>query len=378
MEGSKMKVVILVSFFPPEALAGTEIATYNIARHLAEKGYEIHIITSLNSELPQYNFEQGFFVHRISYRNIRFLGLPSYWLKIFLKVKKINPDVVHSQDVIMGIPGLIIKKLMRKPYLVWARGQDIYQPEPLFKYIFKVVIMNADFVVALTKNMMDVIQKNYDRRDVIVISNGIDLEKFRNIPKIIKRENKCVIYVGRFRSVKGLTYLIQAMKIINNHDSSIRLVLIGKGPEEAKLKNLVKELNLDEYIEFKGQIPNENIPGYLADSDVFVLPSLSEGFPNVVLEAMASGLPIVATRVTGLSEIILDGINGLLVEPGNSKEIARKILFILSNDDFREKIIENNKLKALDYSWENVITILEKIYIKMNSKVDSIGSELSQ
>jgi glycosyltransferase involved in cell wall biosynthesis len=100
----------------------------------------------------------------------------------------------------------------------------------------------------------------------------------------------------------------------------------------------------------------------MAASDVFALPSLSEGFPIVSLEAMASGLPIVATKVGGLPEIVEDGQNGFLVEPRNPGQIAERALLLLNNDKLRQRISGNNKEKVKEFSWENVVSRLEGLY----------------
>jgi glycosyltransferase involved in cell wall biosynthesis len=112
-----------------------------------------------------------------------------------------------------------------------------------------------------------------------------------------------------------------------------------------------------------GKVPHDEIPAYMASADVFVLPSLSEGFGIAALEAMAMGLPIIATKVGGLLEIIKDGENGFLVEPRNPVEIAEKCVLLLTNDDLRASISRNNREKAKDYSWEKVIERLEKVYL---------------
>ena len=366
-----MKIAILVLLFPPKWLAGTEIATYNIAKYLAKRGHEVHVITTLDEGLPKENMEEGFYVHQIFLRKIRFLGVISFWLKIFWHLKKIKPDIVHVQSVGIGIPAFLSKKILEKPYIVWGRGSDIYLPDKFTKSISKLVLKNADAVIALTGDMKKKMQKFCDK-DISVIPNGIDLERFSNLSKEdirkklkIKEDEKVIIFVGTLRPVKGVKYLIKAMKIISPKNANTRLMLVGDGDERGNLEKLVKGLSLEEYVKFVGKVPNEKVPEYMAASDVFVLPSLSEGFPVTVLEAMASGVPIIATNVGGLPEIIKDGENGFLVEPKNPEKIAEKVLLILEDDGLRERISRNNKEKVKGYSWESVIERLEKVYLKI-------------
>lgn len=363
-----MKIAILVPLFPPKWLAGVEIVTYNIAKYLARRGHEVHVITSLDDGLPVESMENGFFVHRIFWRKIRFLGTISFWIKIFLVLKKINPDIVHAQNIGNGIPAFLAKKIFKKPYVVYGHGSDVYLPWRFKKPISKLVLKNADAVIALTEDMKKAIKKIYNR-DVLVIPNGIDLEKFEDLSRVtfrkrwkIEDEEKILTFVGTLRPIKGVEYLIRAMKIIRQKNADARLMLVGNGEEREKLEKLVKELILEEYVRFIGKVQNEEVPEYMAASDIFILPSLSEGFPVTVLEAMASGLPIIVTRVRGLQEIIKDGENGFLVEPKNPEQIAEKVLMLLEDDELRERISKNNKEQAEGYSWESVVARLEKVY----------------
>ena len=114
-----------------------------------------------------------------------------------------------------------------------------------------------------------------------------------------------------------------------------------------------------------GKVPNEVVPQYMAAADILVLPSLSEGFPVVIVEAMASGLPIITTNVTRLPEIVHNGENGFLVEPKNPAELAEKILLLLQDDGLRGRIAQNNRRRAKDYTWEKVIDKLEEVYQKV-------------
>jgi len=152
------------------------------------------------------------------------------------------------------------------------------------------------------------------------------------------------------------------MKIINQRNPHVKLMLVGTGKDRAKLKKLVNELELEKHVEFVGKVLNEEIPEYMTASDIFVLPSLSESFSITNLEAMASGLPVVVSKVGGLPEIINDGVNGFLVEPGNAKQISEKVLLLLGDHELRETISNNNKENIKKYSWETVVDRLEKVY----------------
>jgi len=363
-----MRIAITVPLFPPKWLAGTEIATYNIAKHLARRGHEVHVITSLDEGLPKESIEEGFYVHRIFWRKIRFVGVISFWMKIFWCLKRINPDIVHVQSVGIGIPAFLSKKLLKKPYIVWGRGSEIYISWRFNKQILKLVLKNADIVIALTEHMKREIKKICNR-EVFVIPNGIDLEKFSNLSKKnirkrlkIKEDAKIITFVGTLCLVKGVRYLIKAMKIIKQLYPNTRLVLVGDGKEKKKLEKVVVELVLEGCVRFIGKVPNGEIPEYMVVSDVFVLPSLSEGFPNVVLEAMASELPIVATNVGGLPEIIKDGVNGFLVEPKDPEQIAEKVLLLLEDDQLRDKLSRNNRKEVKRYNLGSVVERLEEIY----------------
>jgi len=367
IEDAKMKIAIIVPLFPPKWLAGMELATWNIAKHLVRRGHEVHVITTRDAGLTGESQEEGFYVHRLRCPKARFLGPLLFLIKALLALRKINPNIIHAQSIFPGLYALIAKKVLGKPYLLQNHGM-VYVSRPFRNQISKLVLRNADAVLALTEDMKEEMQKICSR-DIHVLPNGIDLEKFESLSKDemrcklqIKTDERLVIFVGRFRPVKGVEYLIKSMEIIRQRDQSIRLVLVGEGPEEENLKSLTKQLKLEGCVEFVGQISTEKVPQYMAASDVFVLPSLSEGFPLVSLEAMASGLPIVATKVTGLPEIIEDGENGFLVEPRSPEQIAQKVLLFFEDNELRGTMSRNNKEKAKKYGWETVVQRLEDVY----------------
>lgn len=363
-----MKIVILTVVFQTEHIGGTEIASYNIAKHLAKRGHEVHVIASGSRGLPKEAVEDNFYVHRVSYPKIRSLGILYFWLKTPFYIKKVNPDIIQCESTQMGLPAFLYKKFFKTPYIVWGQGSDIYLNWKFKKLIHKLVFDNADKVIGMSGDMKKKIQENY-KKDVLVLPSGINLENFEGLSKETARSKlkidlneKIIIFVGLLHHDKGLKYLIRAFKTIKDKMPETRLILVGDGKDRQKLKRLVKKNNLEKQVNFTGDILNNKIPEYMIASDIFVLPSLSEGLGIVNLEAMASGLPIVATRVGGIPEIIEDGENGFLVEPKNSKQLAEKILCLLSNDELRKHIFLKNTEKAKSYSWDLVIEKLLKIY----------------
>ena len=369
-----MKIAILVPLFLPKWLAGTELDTYNIAKYLVKRGHEVHVITSLDKGLPKESKEEGFCVHRIGFPKIRFLGAVIFRLKILSILRRINQDIIHAQGIPMGMPAFLLKKLLRKPYVVLGQGAEVYLAWVFKKPISKLVLRNADTVMALTGHMKREIERLCDK-DIYVVPLGINLDNCNDLSREesrsrlqIKEEAKIIIFVGSLRPIKGVKYLIQAIDIINKEKAGVKLMLVGDGGERESLEQLVKDLDLESSVTFTGKVANEKVPEYMAASDVFVLPSLSEGFPVVTLEAMASGLPIVATRVGGMPEIVEDGENGFLVEPRNPGQIAERILLLLKDDQLREKMARSNREKAKRYSWENVVERLERVYLEVLNK----------
>lgn len=357
-----MKIAILVGLFPPKWLAGTEIATYNLADHLARRGHEVHVITSHDAGLPDLSEENGFYIHRIVLPKIRFIGIVTFWAKVCLKIQKVKPDIVHSQSLLIG--AWAAKKILKTPYVIWGQGSDIYLPGRFIRMTSKPILQNADAVLALTEDMKQKMQEIY-YREISVVPNGVDLERFKiSLGDKKECDPKTIIFVGRLHPVKGVQYLIEAMVIVHREMPDVKLVLVGDGVERSRLEELAKRLDLNGCIQFAGQVPQERIPQIMHQADVFALSSLSESFGIVNLEAMAAGLPIVATNVGGIPDIIEEGVNGYLVNIKSPDEIADRILILLQNGEIWEKISANNKEKAELFTWDKVAGIVEKIYLE--------------
>ncbi|PWR71772.1 GT4 family glycosyltransferase PelF [Methanospirillum stamsii] len=368
-----MKIVIIVTYFLPQRLAGAELASYNLAKHLTRLGHDVHIITTHDPGLPYFHMMEGIYVHRIPYSKFKIVGTLSFCLAIFQTINKIKPSIIQVQGIGVGfISPLILKKLLKIPYIVCGRGSDVYLPNIYTKIISKMILQNADAIVALTDNMRQKMNEILDR-EIYIIPNGIDLNSFHAISpySMLEKDKINIIFIGRLHPVKGIQYLIKAIKQVHEKIPQVRLVLIGEGEQRKSLEDLVERLGIEDCVIFFGSIPNNRIPDILNRADIFTLSSLSEGFPTVILEAMACGIPIVASRVGGIPDIMQNGVNGYLVEPKNPDDIAKKILDLLQHDDLRQEISQNNKTHVKVYGWEKIALRFENIFLDITQNSDT-------
>lgn len=359
-----MKIIIIIPLFLPKWIGGAELATCNIAKLLVSHGNEVHILTKFYEDLPLTETKYGVFIHRIKMRNIKIFGVLAFWINAIKCIRKISPDIVQIQFIDWAIPGYLAKKIWGFPYFVWGRGADVYLPWYGKEMISYIVLKNANEVFALTKDMQKGM-KILCPRDIHILTNGIDIREYENIKLYNPKKDINhwqIICVAMLRPLKGIHYLIEAMQYLIRWGYDIKLVIIGDGEERESLEKLVDNLDLKKYIEFKGIIPHNEVISHLGGSDLFVLPTLQEGFSNVILEGMAAGLPIVSSNIEAIKEIIKDGENGLLVEPKNPHHLAEKIKQLLDDDDLRNKIKSNNKKTVLNYSWETIVRNLEGYY----------------
>jgi glycosyltransferase involved in cell wall biosynthesis len=157
--------------------------------------------------------------------------------------------------------------------------------------------------------------------------------------------------------------LIEAARLVVDEFEDVRFLLVGYGPLKTKMMRLVHERGLDRFVRFVGPLSRDDVAEVLGGAGIFVLPSLSEGMPLALLEAMSCGNAVVASNIGGVAEIIKDYDNGVLVPPRNAKELASSILMLLRDDGLRRKLARNAREAVdLEYSWNNVLAQLDSVY----------------
>ncbi len=199
-------------------------------------------------------------------------------------------------------------------------------------------------------------------KDVDVIPYGVDLERFS--PRKHEGDGPPVIgSVGRLSPEKGLKYLLQAMAVVVREEPQARLLLAGDGPERRALQRLASELGLADRIEFAGEVAHEQVPAILARMDVFAMPSTWEGFGVAALEAEAMELPVVASNVHGIPDVVEDGVSGTLVPPKDVGALSGALLRLLRDGEERRRMgLAARELVASRYSWTDCTRRMEALY----------------
>lgn len=206
-----------------------------------------------------------------------------------------------------------------------------------------------------------------NRGKTIVIPNGVDFARFSTAQPAdlaefgIPAESRVVVAVGRLDPQKGLTYLLEGMRSVVLHDDKRHLLLVGDGPQRDELIAMAKRLGIAEHVHFAGR--RSDVPEILQACDCLVLASLWEGMANVVLEGMAAGIPVVATRVEGTAEQISDGVDGVLVTAASAEELAQGLETLFCNPARAADFVEKAQAKVSEhFTWDKVVAAYARLY----------------
>lgn len=228
-------------------------------------------------------------------------------------------------------------------------------------------------IIVLSTRTERYLQRNgFDLPETQIIPNGVDITRFQLAPQdnnIVQRA-RTVICVSKARYEKGLDVLLQAWHIVHKHVPDAQLIIVGSGPLQPQLQHMAEALNIAQSVEFAGL--QSDIPAQLHRGLIGILPSRWEGMPNALLEAMASGLACIATRVSGSEDVIQPGINGLLVESEDYQAMAKALITLLQAPELALQY--GNAAHTLieqSYTLEHILDMYIQIYHDLISKTRS-------
>ncbi len=387
--GNSMDICMLTWEYPPRIVGGIARHCEGLAKTLAKMGHTVHVITLDFPGAPQYEEVEGVKIHRTSVE----LGHPSFiaWVFIFnhfmekkiaMISKEVKFDVIHIHDWLVALAGIATKHYLRLPLVLTLHSTEVGRTSGFSNpdsYLIDGVEWWATYeskrVIVTSNSMKREVEEHFHlpQSKIDVIPNAIDTSKYevKVDREAVKRrygiapDERIVLFVGRLVPQKGVEYLIKATsKIVNSHPNA-RIVIVGDGWMKDHLWNLTISSEHKHKISFLGFLSDSELVELTLSSDVLVVPSVYEPFGIVALEGMAAGVPIVASNIGGLAEIIEHDKTGVLVYAGDPNSIAWGVNRILSDSKYASWLVENAKRKVREvYSWDAVARRTAEVYEK--------------
>ncbi|MFW6141316.1 MAG: glycosyltransferase family 4 protein [Candidatus Saliniplasma sp.] len=370
-----MKILMMTDELPEDILNFNVDLIIN-ARYLSDRGHSVFLLSHHGKKIHDDKFQHlplgsdidttkesiGSFI----VRNFTF------FTDALKKIKKIKPDLIlcvgAGQLLSTFLSGVFFSRLFGVPIVCEWRGSDLLLKNSICRRTAKKLILKNSAMNIIRSE--DMIKKAFELEPgseiEILPSKGIDTDKFEPKSSPSSSSDKVkVLYVGRLHELKGLNYLIKAFSDVKGKYSDVELLIIGSGDLKDELKELVHKERLDEHVRFIGEVEHSELIDYYQNSDIFVLPSVSEGLSNVILEAMACGLPVIATGVGGNTELVKHEKGGLIVDAKDIPGLQRSLEKLLNDPELRRKMGGFNRKYVQKFNQDSVLSkkveLLEKV-----------------
>lgn len=383
----RIKRVLIYSTAYYPFVGGAEVSVKEITDRLGSD-FEFDMITArIDKKLVASEMVGRVTVHRVGFgfKTIDKLLLPFLGALKTLSLEKQNEyfcfwGVMVTYASGAGFIANIIRSLSGKKKVPMILGLQEGDSETYLKYkwgglinlSWKLALARTDVLIALSSFLLSRARRFGYEGPNFVVPNGVDVSLFSSSPsasevdhlknKLGKKDGDIyLITTSRLNHKNAVDDCIRALKYL---PTSVTLLIIGVGEQEEKLRTLAREIGMRERVKFLGFIPHAELPKFLKVSDIFVRPSRSEGFGNSFIEAMAAGIPVVATPVGGIPDFLDDHETGVFCRPDNPKSVAEAVMEIMDNPNLREKIIRQGKERAMSrYSWDVVVKDMkEKVF----------------
>jgi len=371
-----MRVLIINSEYPPVG-GGAGNASKNLAGKLVEMDQDVTVLTSHFGELPLETVESGVRVRRIKAFRRAQARSGGFEQGIFvlagisglmMLAREWRPDIIVAFfGVPCGAVAWLTQWKTRIPYVVSLRGGDVPGFRPydfamfhrLISPVLSKVWSKASAVVANSMGLAEMAARFDKNVPISIIPNGVDTSLY-SPPARREWDPTRMLFVGRLVYQKGLDVLFKALGELKS--LPWKLTLVGDGPLQPMLESLASEMGISDRIAFKGWLSGEDLVEEYRDANTFVFPSRHEGMPNAVLEAMACGLPVIATEIAGNHELVIPEKTGLLVQPENVPALKAALDSLLPDPPTREMMgAAGRGIVVEGYSWENATAQYLKI-----------------
>ncbi len=374
-----MKILHLTLDYRP-SIGGIATHIENLNRFLREQGVDskvLHIVENSEEEgLENYGDTMKFHIKGDLKDLNKFLKIG----KIRRVIDYVSPDMVHVHS--FNALEFVVYR-WKYPWVWTAHFSSLKEfaeskslKDRLVKVVLKRIYRDASAIIAVSKFMKDVVSKLTDNPRIFVIPSGVDVERFRmeksreEIRRMlgIPAERKVIFFPSRWVPFKGLHILMDAMDILKRRTPDLYrktlLLLTGKGAGNMDyIRDMEKRIeNHSDNVVVLDTIPPHEMPLYYSASDIVVIPSVKEPLGIVVLEALASGVPVIASRTGGIPDIIEDGVNGILFEEGNPEHLFEKLKELLENEKLATYLSRNGLKTAERFSWREIASRVKALY----------------
>ncbi|MGI5828461.1 MAG: glycosyltransferase family 4 protein [Patescibacteria group bacterium] len=346
-----MRIAVLIDVYGSDFIGGGQIHVRNVSKKLRKLGHSVRVFSQKNPHIIARFFWAIWVVPWVIFSHI------------YNKY-----DIVHSHGYISGISAKIISIFLKIPVVHTVHGSNLLDigdqtwKGKLEKFLLLDIPYDAE--ISVSQNFLNYKPRS---RKVVVVPNGVDVARFEkaNLKSLNKnktpKEGIIFLYVGRMEAIKGVDILLKALKRVKSRTWTLRLV--GEGSEKEELVKLSNRLGISEKVQFLGKKNEKSLLKEYINADVFVLPSLSEGQPLTLLEAWAAKLPVLVTRVGHNPYIVVNGKDGLLVNPRNISELCQKLEWMIANiDKLRQMGLDGHKKAKKWYDWNEIGKKTMKIY----------------
>lgn len=405
-----MRICIFTHTFP--RFPGDTAAPFmgSLAEALVSLGHEVIVLTPFDQQIStekrpyrlvtyRYIFPES--LHKLGYsrtlKGDKSMSLGAYVLSTFLYffgllallrlVGRERPDVISSHWIIPnGFLAALVSKVSGVPFTTTIPGSDVYLAgkNPLFSWMAVFAAKNADWVISDSRHyLQQLYELGFKPKKDTVIRYGVNTKKFKPTGKdkgILKKlglqvSTPAIVAVGRMVAKKGFVYLIEAIPKVLQKVPEAKLVLVGDGDERKKLEKRTRELEISDSVIFAGTISYDELAKYYNLADVFVMPSIRDEGGNIdaspvaMMEAMACGTPVVATRFSGSSDLVEAGKTGYLVKDKDSAAIADSIVRLLFKKNKKQTQRDVRKIAVRNFSTKSVATRYIEIFRKVSADI---------